>query len=72
MIDTKYLYYVGGGHNKFYDMVDNGDGTWTAHWGKCNTVGNETVYPIRQFWKKYYEKLDKGYEEDEHSHGCWE
>lgn len=57
------------GHNKFYDMYNNNDGTFTAYWGKRHTFGQSMDYPMEKWEAKYFEKLDKGYEEDNHTHG---
>lgn len=57
------------GHNKFYDMYNNGDGTFTAHWGRIGTYGQSREYPIEQWFPKYFEKEDKGYQEVNESHG---
>ncbi len=71
MRDPIYLFCDKDGHYKFYDMIDNGDDTFTAHWGKIETEGNTTVYPLSQWYKKYSDKIEKGYEESSVSYGAW-
>lgn len=46
-------------NNKFYTMVDNGDGTWTASWGRVGQSEQKKTYPISQWDKKYREKTSK-------------
>lgn len=71
MRDPIYLYFDKDGHHKFYDMIDNGDDTFTAHWGKIETEGKTTVYPLSQWYKKYADKIEKGYDESNVSYGAW-
>ena len=63
MPDFAYLENTSGSHNKFYRMEVNPlNGTiWTATWGKIGTVGQEKDYPMREWSKKYDEKIKKGY-----------
>jgi poly [ADP-ribose] polymerase len=48
-------------NNKFYDMIENSDGTWTAHYGRVGANGVKEIYSIGMWDKKYKEKLKKGY-----------
>lgn len=48
-------------NNKFYDMTENADGTWTAHWGRVGAAGQTQVYQKSEWDKKYKEKIKKGY-----------
>lgn len=52
-------------NNKFYNMDDNGDGTWTAHWGRVGSNGQSKTYPMREWDKKYRQKTSdkKGYKD---------
>lgn len=50
-------------HNKFYNMHDNGNGTFTAHWGRVGSEGQSRVYSSWEWDKKYEEKLRKGYDD---------
>jgi len=48
-------------NNKFYNMTDNGNGTFTAEYGRVGKSKQTKVYSIYDWDKKYYEKLNKGY-----------
>ena len=48
-------------NNKFYDMTENSDGTWTAHWGRVGASGQSQTYQKSEWDKKYKEKIKKGY-----------
>jgi predicted DNA-binding WGR domain protein len=56
-----YLENITNGHYKFYEMIDNGDGSFIAKYGKINTAGSSEVYPENMWSKKLSEKLNKGY-----------
>lgn len=47
--------------NKYYNMTDNGDGTFTAEYGRVGKTSQKHVYPIKEWDKKYREKINKGY-----------
>ena len=47
-------------NNKFYRMVENGDGTWTATWGRVgNDKSQSKVYPMSA-WHRIYDEKVKG------------
>lgn len=48
-------------NNKFYDMVENGDGTFTATWGRVGQRSSEKKYDMSLWDRKYGEKSRKGY-----------
>ena len=48
-------------NNKWYSMHNNGDGTFTAGWGRVGQNGARCTYPISQWDAKYSEKIHKGY-----------
>lgn len=50
-------------HNKYYNMRDNGDGTFTAEYGRVGSAPQTATYPSSQWSKKYNEKLNKGYKD---------
>ena len=50
-----------GGHNKFYEMTENGDGTFTARYGAIGTSGATKTYPMSKWPSIYNEKIRKGY-----------
>lgn len=72
MKDPVYLYYKEGTSNKFYDMIDNNDDTFTAHWGRCDTPGQSKIFPMDLWFSKLFSKEDKGYIHDDYSHGKYE
>ena len=55
-------------NNKFYNMTDNGDGTFTVVYGRIGTDGTTVKYPISLWHKKYSEKVNKGYQDVSHLH----
>lgn len=60
-------------NNKFYKMTDNGDGTWTATYGRIGEdngfYGTRTkVYPSHLWFRKLVEKLAKGYVDETELH----
>lgn len=61
--DTKLLMVTPNNNNKFYNMHDNNDGTFTVTWGRVGTSGTLTTYPIKDWDKKYREKTNKGYKD---------
>lgn len=50
-------------HNKFYEMKDNEDGTFTATWGRVGATGQTAQYSMNQWDKKFKEKTKKGYKD---------
>ena len=44
-------------NNKFYDMSDNGNDTWTASWGRVGARSETQIYSNHLWDKKYKEKL---------------
>ena len=57
MVDSK------SNHNKIYEMDDNGNGMFTAHWGRVGATLQSATYPISKWETKYREKINKGYED---------
>jgi poly [ADP-ribose] polymerase 2/3/4 len=53
-------------HNKYYDMSENTDGTFTATWGRIGVTSETQTYPIKRWNSKYKEKLKKGYTDQSH------
>lgn len=62
-LDVKLLMVTDNNNNKFYNMHDNGNGTFTAHWGRFGTNGTITTYPIEKWDATYNSKLKKGYKD---------
>lgn len=63
MDDVKLICVTADNHNKFYEMHDNGNGTWTASYGRVGKAPQTKVYSMYEWEKKYYEKLHKGYQD---------
>jgi poly [ADP-ribose] polymerase len=53
-------------NNKFYEMRENADGTFTVLYGRVGNRGNEVVYPMREWDTKIREKTRKGYKDQTH------
>jgi poly [ADP-ribose] polymerase len=79
-LPEKYFVYVNPTHNnnKFYRMVDLGDGTWGAYYGRIgmkqgesvysNHVDKPYVYPMHMYYIKLMEKIAKGYHDETELH----
>lgn len=50
-------------HNKFYDMVELGNGNFRATWGRVGAKGSTIEYPMSDWDKIYRDKLRKGYKD---------
>ena len=48
-------------HNKFYNMINIGNGTFRAEWGRVGASAQSKEYPIEQWDAKMQSKLKKGY-----------
>jgi len=53
-------------NNKFYEMQDNGNGTFTVTYGRVGSRGTVRSYPISQWKRRYNEKIRKGYKDQTH------
>lgn len=53
-------------NNKFYDMQENGDGTFTVVYGRIGSKSTTATYPISEWRTKYNEKIRKGYVDNTH------
>ena len=53
-------------NNKFYDMTDNGNGTFTVSYGRVGGRATVASYPIGEWGTKYREKTKKGYADQTH------
>lgn len=49
---------TGANNNKYYKMKDNGDGTFTARWGRVGGSEETKVYPMND-WDKIYRSKTK-------------
>lgn len=50
-------------NNKFYNMDDNGDGTFTVTYGRVGTDGTKKTYYMSDWNKIYRNKTGKGYKD---------
>ena len=49
-------------NNKYYNMIPHGD-SWTAEYGRVGASCQKRTYSIREWDKKYREKIAKGYKD---------
>lgn len=61
--DKKLIMVTESNNNKFYNMHDNGDGTFTVDWGRVGATSAKTVYPIKKWDSMYRQKTKKGYKD---------
>jgi poly [ADP-ribose] polymerase 2/3/4 len=60
---SKLIMVTADNHNKFYDMQQNCDATFTVTYGRVGNAGVVQTYPLTQWDTKYKEKLRKGYKD---------
>ncbi len=60
---SKLIMVTADNHNKFYDMHQNCDATFTVTYGRVGNAGLMQTYPLTQWDAKYKEKLRKGYKD---------
>jgi poly [ADP-ribose] polymerase 2/3/4 len=54
-------------NNKYYEMQESADGqTFTVTYGRVGATAATQTYPIREWDKKYREKVNKGYKDQTH------
>ncbi len=58
---VKLIMVTAANNNKFYEMQENTDDTFTVVYGRIGVRGTRVTYPIKQWDKKYKEKVKKGY-----------
>ncbi len=63
---VKLIMVTEGNNNKFYDMQENSDGSFTVMYGRVGATATKQSYPIREWDKKYREKTNKGYKDQTH------
>lgn len=49
--------------NKFYNMTDNGDGTFTVEYGRVGSSSTKKKYPMSKWNSTYNSKTRKGYKD---------
>ena len=59
--DVKLIMVTAENNNKFYNMHDNGNGFFTATWGRVGTTGQSKDYPLNKWDSTYNSKVKKGY-----------
>lgn len=64
----KLIFVSSDNNNKYYDMLPNGNDSWTAKWGRVGVTESTQVYPMSKWDSKYKEKLKKGYRDVTHLH----
>ncbi len=63
---TKLIMVTADNNNKYYDMQENADGTFTVTYGRVGATATKVSYPVREWDKKYREKVNKGYKDQTH------
>lgn len=53
--------------NKFYEMTDNGTGTFNVKYGRVESTVQTGSYPTSLWDSKYREKIKKGYKDLTHT-----
>lgn len=53
-------------NNKYYHMIEKGDGTFEALYGRIGSTEARAAYLMSQWNKKYNEKIRKGYVDTTH------
>jgi len=62
----KLICVTGDNNNKYYEMLDRGDGNFDVKYGRVNVTEQKDEYPMSMWEKKYKEKLKKGYKDVTH------
>ncbi|MBD0256358.1 MAG: WGR domain-containing protein [Cytophagales bacterium] len=63
---VKLIMVTSDNNNKFYEMKENGDSTFTVLYGRVGSTPSRQTYPLREWDKKYREKVNKGYKDQTH------
>jgi poly [ADP-ribose] polymerase len=63
---VKLIMVTADNNNKYYDMQENADGTFTVTYGRVGATATKLSYPIREWDKKRREKVNKGYVDQTH------
>ena len=50
-------------HNKYYEMIPNGDNTFTAKYGRIGAGEQRKIYPMSKWDSTYKSKIKKGYQD---------
>ncbi|MEN0051148.1 MAG: WGR domain-containing protein [Bacteroidota bacterium] len=60
---AKLVMVTANNNNKYYEMQENLDGTFTVNYGRVGSRGSIRQYPISQWESKKREKIRKGYKD---------
>lgn len=60
---AKLIMVTANNNNKFYEMKEQADGTFTVNYGRVGSRGTVASYPIRLWDSKLREKIRKGYKD---------
>ncbi len=63
---AKLIMVTEGNNNKYYEMVEHADGTFTVTYGRVGGHPTKQSYSSREWKKKYNEKVSKGYKDQTH------
>lgn len=63
---AKLIMVTSGNNNKYYEMKENGDGTFTVQYGRVGGRATTRRYQMYQWNSKYNEKVRKGYKDQTH------
>jgi poly [ADP-ribose] polymerase len=63
---AKLIMVTASNNNKYYDMEENPDGTFTVKYGRVGATASVSRYPIKKWESKLREKLRKGYKDQTH------
>ncbi|WP_299461595.1 WGR domain-containing protein [uncultured Microscilla sp.] len=63
---AKLIMVTANNNNKYYEMQENGDGTFTVSYGRVGGRATTRSYSMREWDQKYREKTRKGYADQTH------
>lgn len=63
---AKLIMVTEGNNNKYYEMKEYADGTFSVMYGRVGGHPTKQTYPSREWNKKYNEKVNKGYKDQTH------
>ena len=61
---VKLIRVTAGNNNKYYEMCENDDDTFTVHYGRVGGIRSKATHPMAHWDKKFREKVAKGYVEN--------
>jgi len=63
---AKLIMVTANNNNKYYEMRENEDGSFTVKYGRVGSSGSTATYPISMWNSKYNQKVRKGYTDQTH------